>query len=576
MTTGAVCGATTVLALTLVALGLQLAPLWGWSDPAEPGLLGAGVGAGLVALLGARRTGRGILPAGVPRGVATAAVTAAAALGVTDIMLGLAAPPLILSRGVADGQGALVISCFGLGMAAAALLARRRGYSRLAGSSLGLLVAVVGLSLLHVLPAGAAAATWSGCALLAMVGFGLMATQVPHVAEYLTVLPRNGRAVAAVIYPAAILLGALAAQCLPYASAHPYGTAEAGVRDLTTAHVLLQIAVLVVAGAAVVLGRPAVALAVVVAGGAQFLLIRWLAGPDWAQRPEAVAVAVAVGAAAGLVVWTRGQQRARLARSQAAAATLQDAVLHPAPPSLGGLHLAALYQPATVDTGIGGDFFEVLDTPDGVRVLLGDVRGKGVQAVQAVTDLLGGFRSQAHETPDLGELVARLDRQLARTAAARTDDELFATAVVLQYRAPGSRIEIIDCGHLPPLSVSPGRVRELEVPTGLPLGFGALGGSGGKGGGGEGGGVGPRPAVLTLGPTATLLLYTDGLSEARNSSGEFYPLAQRLASASASVSATSPDALVRHLDTDVPRRSGPSRPWPGSTPTTARSARPDA
>lgn len=73
---------------------------------------------------------------------------------------------------------------------------------------------------------------------------------------------------------------------------------------------------------------------------------------------------------------------------------------------------------------IGGDLYVVQDTPHGVRVMVGDVRGKGLGAVSAVCADLGAFRYAADEAEDLPGLVTALERALLRegglAAAARS------------------------------------------------------------------------------------------------------------------------------------------------------------
>ena len=63
------------------------------------------------------------------------------------------------------------------------------------------------------------------------------------------------------------------------------------------------------------------------------------------------------------------------------------------------------------------------------------MRGKGLDAVRTVADVLGAFRVVAHETEDLAELAAQLDRQVLRDAAEREDEELFVTALVVAVGA---------------------------------------------------------------------------------------------------------------------------------------------
>ncbi|MBO1332833.1 MFS transporter [Streptomyces sp. VRA16 Mangrove soil] len=514
-------------AAALLTAGLHLAPARGWTDPLVLALLGATAAAAALGLLCSRRRRR-IATAGSLRQPGTA-LAAGVVVGFTQIVVALTLPALVIAGGGTPTQGVLAVSAFGLGGAAACLLARRTLFTPLTGCSLGLPLAAVGLALLHGVPMGAGAATLMCCAMSALIGFGVMLAQAPQMAGFLAALPHSRLGAFSALHPTAVILGTAAAQAMPATS-----VLHAGTLPLDTGE-LLWVAVAVVAVAALAVGRPAVAAAVAGVAALEYLLIRGFAGPQVAQRPGTVVTVLALGTLAGVLTFLRRQQTERHTRTQQAAGALQHAVLHPIPARLGRLRLAGLYRPATAGTGIGGDFLEAVDTPYGTRILVGDVRGKGMQAVQTVTDVLGAFRSQAHEVADLGELAARLDRQLVRAAAARGDEELFATALLFQHGPDGDTVDLVNCGHLAPLAVSARSVREIAVPALLPLGFGVLGDDR------------PRPDTVRLAPDETLLLHTDGLSEARNSSGEFYPLAQRLEGAAGA----EPGALVSHLDRDV-------------------------
>ncbi|MFJ4715936.1 MFS transporter [Streptomyces sp. NPDC088785] len=513
-------------AAVLLITGLYLAPVRGWSDPWVLALLVAAPAAVAVGLLCSHS--RRCLTATPLRQPGTA-LAAGVVVGFTQVVVAIALPALVRADGGTLAQGVLAVSAFGLGGAAACLLARRTAFTPLTGCSLGLPLAAVGLALLHTVPRGAGPATVTCSALAALVGFGIMTAQTPQMAGFLAALPHSRLGAFSALHPTAVVLGMAAAQAMPATSVLRTAPTPSDTSEL------LWVAVVVVAAAALVVGRPAVALAVAGVAGLEHLLIRGFAGEEVAQRPGTVVTALAIGVLAGALTLLRRQQTERHARTEQAAGALQHAVLHPIPSRLGGLRLAGLYRPATAGTGIGGDFLEAVDTPFGTRILVGDVRGKGMQAVQTVTDVLGAFRCQAHEVTDLGELAARLDRQLVRAAGARGDEELFATAVLIQHGATGDEMEVVNCGHLAPLAVSGRTVREIAVPALLPLGFGGLGDDH------------PRPATVGLAPDETLVLHTDGLSEARNSSGDFYPLAERLEAARG----TEPGALVTHLDEDV-------------------------
>ncbi|GGQ50410.1 PP2C family protein-serine/threonine phosphatase [Kitasatospora griseola] len=243
---------------------------------------------------------------------------------------------------------------------------------------------------------------------------------------------------------------------------------------------------------------------------------------------------------AGLARQRRCQAR-DLVRMRAVADTLQHTVLHPVPARVGGLRAAGLYRPAEADVGIGGDLYDVCETRYGTRILLGDVRGKGLEAVRTVADVVGAFRIAAHETADLGELAAQLDRQVRRAAEDRGDGELFVTAVLVQHDRFTGRFELVNRGHLDPLVVGPGTVAAVRCAEDLPLGLGHLA-------------AGPAagPTAVSLPAGHSLLLHTDGVTEARDGDGEFYPLAARLGT----LPITDPDTLVAFLAQDVRRHAG--------------------
>lgn len=148
-------------------------------------------------------------------------------------------------------------------------------------------------------------------------------------------------------------------------------------------------------------------------------------------------------------------QRVRQARHLVLASTVSEAlrrtVLHPVPEQVGELRTAGRYQAAQAEVAIGGDLYELCDTPFGTRVLLGDVRGSGLEAVRAVADLLGAFRATAHEVRELGELAELLDRQVRRGALESGDEELFVTAVLLEHRPGTDRLDVVNRGHLDPV-----------------------------------------------------------------------------------------------------------------------------
>ncbi|GAB3148053.1 PP2C family protein-serine/threonine phosphatase [Micromonospora sonneratiae] len=217
-----------------------------------------------------------------------------------------------------------------------------------------------------------------------------------------------------------------------------------------------------------------------------------------------VGIALAAGIAAAVAV-IRQRQAERIAELSKLASVAQQAILRPLGPQVGTLAVAGHYISSTAAADIGGDLYEAIDTPYGVRMIIGDVRGKGLDAVRLASIVLGSYRHVAYERADLRAIVADLDRAVARSVG----DEDFVTAALVEER--GGTLTIVNCGHPAPLLLRRGKVIPLEPPAPAPpLGFMPV--------------VAPR--VERLEPGDRLLLFTDGLGEARRD-GEFFPTADR-------------------------------------------------
>jgi serine phosphatase RsbU (regulator of sigma subunit) len=178
------------------------------------------------------------------------------------------------------------------------------------------------------------------------------------------------------------------------------------------------------------------------------------------------------------------------------------------PRQAGQVRLAG-YLSACRGAGAGGDLCEVVTTSDCVRLVVGDAKGKGASAAQSAVAVLGMFREAAHEEDSLAAIVSRIETGLAR----QLSDEQFVTAILAAVSPDGTKIELLSCGHPAPLLLGTARPQFVGPWEGsLPLGLGELAAV-------------PRvPVTIPFGPGDALLLYTDGVSEARNNAGVFFPL----------------------------------------------------
>ncbi|MEU8774915.1 PP2C family protein-serine/threonine phosphatase [Streptomyces sp. NPDC048606] len=207
------------------------------------------------------------------------------------------------------------------------------------------------------------------------------------------------------------------------------------------------------------------------------------------------------------------------------AAAAQDVLLRPVAARLGPVRAASMYLAAETGAQIGGDLYEAVQTRYGVRMIIGDVRGKGLPAVRAAAVVLGAFREAVHYEDDLVEVVnhcgAALRRDAAVPGAGLADGDVllegFVTVLVAQIpRTPD--VEVVNRGHPPPLLLRDGTVRPLEPAAPLPpLGL-------------EEFMTGPagRTDRYPFGVGDRLLLHTDGVIEARDEDDAFFDLPREM------------------------------------------------
>ncbi|MGW2423873.1 PP2C family protein-serine/threonine phosphatase [Streptomyces sp. NPDC001709] len=247
-----------------------------------------------------------------------------------------------------------------------------------------------------------------------------------------------------------------------------------------------------------------------------------------------------------VVIYSALKERrlAQLAQVRTVAEAAQHVLMWPLPEQIGPLRIASLYLAAEDEAQIGGDLYAATRCDGAVRVLIGDVRGKGLPAIGEAALLLGAFRESAHRHISLEELAALLEQSVTRYAAdldtPEEAGERFATALLVEIPDRDPVTRMTSCGHPPPLLLSPGQA--VTVPSlhpSPPLGV-------------EHGVTEHTLDVFSFEPGDTLLLYTDGVMEARDAHGRFYPLTERVVR----WTDDSPEALMHHVRRDLLTHAG--------------------
>lgn len=169
------------------------------------------------------------------------------------------------------------------------------------------------------------------------------------------------------------------------------------------------------------------------------------------RRGLTALLSVAGVTAAGVVAAVMRQRReAELASVRSIAEVAQRVLLRPVPRGAGPLRIAVSYTSAVAEARIGGDLYEVVTSPAGVRIIVGDVQGKGLEAVESAAVVLGAFREAAHDEPDLPAVGARVERALNR----HLSGERFVTAVLAEI-GDGPYATLLNFGHPSPWSSAP-------------------------------------------------------------------------------------------------------------------------
>jgi PAS domain S-box-containing protein len=192
-------------------------------------------------------------------------------------------------------------------------------------------------------------------------------------------------------------------------------------------------------------------------------------------------------------------------REHTIAETLQRSLLPERLPRIEGLEIAARYLPAGHGAAVGGDWYDALERADGrVALVVGDVVGHGLRAAAIMGQLRNAFRAYGLAEASPAEVMARVNRLVISG-----EEEAMATVLYLVLDRETGEVSFASAGHPPPLVLTSDGPEFLEGGRAVPVGAAEPGIF--------------REATAVLPPGASLLLYTDGLVERRDT-----PLEQRL------------------------------------------------
>ena len=204
--------------------------------------------------------------------------------------------------------------------------------------------------------------------------------------------------------------------------------------------------------------------------------------------------------AIGVVMFFRftrvSREQVRGAAELEAAREIQQRLVPARLPEVPGYALEAAYFPAQE---VGGDFYQVLEQPDGARlVVLGDVSGKGLKAAMTSTLALGALRTLASEQIGPAAMLTRLNQQIVESSEGG-----FITCVCVRL-GEGGAVTVANAGHLAPYRNGEEIVLEADLPLGIMAGCAYA------------------DQALQLGEGDRLMLLSDGVVEARDAQGALF------------------------------------------------------
>jgi serine phosphatase RsbU (regulator of sigma subunit) len=281
------------------------------------------------------------------------------------------------------------------------------------------------------------------------------------------------------------------------------GTTALGAAAAALIGVITVVPLFVLPATLAALSLPPATTAVVAAYACAWALVVSLQAHTFSSQGHGsgFAATVAVALVSVVAAGRRQSRETTLQKISLVAEAAQATIVRPIPSRLGALTFATIYRSAAEEARIGGDAYAAVAHADGVRLLVADVRGKGLEAIGLAADVLGSFREYAPGRVTLTDVARHLERGIAPSLG----PEDFITALLVDFTS--DQIGLVSCGHPWPLLRHGGTVSEITIPRpSPPLGLGI------------------RPLLQThpFHPGDQLIVFTDGLIEARDRRGSYF------------------------------------------------------
>lgn len=200
-------------------------------------------------------------------------------------------------------------------------------------------------------------------------------------------------------------------------------------------------------------------------------------------------------------LFKRQLEQERLKREMELAGEMQHMLIPKKLPSRQLYELASIYKP---QLGVGGDYFDYIEFPDGKLVFcVGDISGKGVAAALLMANFQANFHTLINKRAKLDEFI----RDLNHSVNLITGGDRFITFFIAEYDPQTQHIQYVNAGHNPPVVITQGEIRLLETGCTMLGSFAKL----------------PKVEIgkLQLHGDSMILCFTDGLTDLRNEAGEF-------------------------------------------------------